>query len=86
MFTNRVSIKEHPKINEWLTLVEKEMRMTLATLLASAVSNIGPFKAGQIDQKEYMKWVDSYQVIISLTEILLCTFDFIVNSIFPLLS
>lgn len=64
MFTNRVSIKEHPKINEWLTLVEKEMRMTLATLLASAVSNIGPFKAGQIDQKEYMKWVDSYQVII----------------------
>lgn len=40
------------------------MRMTLATLLASAVSNIGPFKGGQIDQKEYMKWVDSYQVII----------------------
>lgn len=65
-FSNRVSIKEHPKINEWLTLVEKEMRMTLATLLASAVSNIGPFKAGQIDQKEYMKWVDSYQVIIIL--------------------
>ncbi|KAG8185039.1 hypothetical protein JTE90_017062 [Oedothorax gibbosus] len=61
IFTNRVSIKEHPKINEWLTLVEKEMRFTLATLLASAVTGIGPFKGGKIDQKEYMKWVDSYQ-------------------------
>lgn len=65
MFTNRVSIKEHPKINEWLTLVEKEMRFTLATLLASAVTGIGPFKGGKIDQRDYMKWVDSYQVNIS---------------------
>ncbi|GIX77256.1 dynein heavy chain, cytoplasmic [Caerostris extrusa] len=51
VFSNRVSIKEHPKINEWLTLVEKEMRLTLATLLASAVSNIGPFKGGKLTRK-----------------------------------
>ncbi|XP_022254853.1 dynein heavy chain, cytoplasmic-like [Limulus polyphemus] len=56
-----VSIAEHPKINEWLSLVEKEMRMTLAKLLASAVSDIVPFKQGTFKQADYMNWLDKYQ-------------------------
>ena len=50
------------KINEWLTMVEKEMRMTLARLLAEAVSDMAAFKSTNIDQAAYLLWVDKYQV------------------------
>ncbi|KAJ8974295.1 hypothetical protein NQ317_014466 [Molorchus minor] len=59
-FINPVSTVEHPKINEWLTLVEKEMRVTLASNLTQAVQDIKQFKDG-IDSALYMKWVDQYQ-------------------------
>ena len=55
-----MSTVEHPKINEWLTLVEKEMRVTLASNLAQAVQDIKQFK-DNIDSKVFMKWVDMYQ-------------------------
>ena len=57
-----MSIAAHPKINEWLTLVEKEMRVTLAKLLAAAVKDTYEFKAGSIDPNQYLVWVDKYQV------------------------
>lgn len=59
-FCSPVSTTEHPKINEWLTLVEKEMRMTLASQLAGAVQDIKGFK-DNINSKVYMEWVDKYQ-------------------------
>ncbi|XP_057661058.1 dynein heavy chain, cytoplasmic isoform X2 [Diorhabda carinulata] len=59
-FNNPVSTVDHPKINEWLTLVEKEMRVTLASNLTQAVQDIKQFKDG-IDPKTYMQWVDKYQ-------------------------
>lgn len=62
MFATPVSIAAHPKINEWLTLVEKEMRVTLAKQLASAVQDVAAFKAGEIDRTKYMEWADKYQV------------------------
>lgn len=59
-----MSITEHPKINEWLTLVEKEMRVTLAKLLAEAVTEVGAFNKGTaIDLGTYIKWIDTYQVL-----------------------
>ncbi|UYV74436.1 DYNC1H1 [Cordylochernes scorpioides] len=63
IFVNPVSITQHPKINEWLTLVEREMRVTLARLLASAVADMGAFKEGPINSDDYIAWVDKYQVI-----------------------
>ena len=57
-----VSLKEHPKVNEWLTCVETEMRTTLATLLATAVTEIQQFNSESIDGQKYMHWVDGYQV------------------------
>ncbi|RZC33924.1 Dynein heavy, DHC N2, AAA 9 and/or MT domain containing protein [Asbolus verrucosus] len=60
IFGTPVSTVEHPKINEWLTLVEKEMRVTLASSLAQAVQDSKQFKDG-IDPKQYMQWVDKYQ-------------------------
>ncbi|XP_055310948.1 dynein heavy chain, cytoplasmic isoform X4 [Sitodiplosis mosellana] len=60
-FIRPVSIVEHPKINEWLTLVEKEMRFSLASYLAQAVQDIKQFKEGDIDHEKYMEWCDKYQ-------------------------
>lgn len=58
-----MSITEHPKINEWLTLVEKEMRVTLAKLLAESVTEVGAFNKGtSIDLGTYIDWIDRYQV------------------------
>jgi hypothetical protein len=66
MFKTPVSITEHPKINEWLTLVEKEMRVTLAKLLAESVTEVEIFgKATSIDPNTYITWIDKYQVIYS---------------------
>lgn len=62
VFSTPVSIAENPKINEWLTLVEKEMRVTLAKRLASAVAESAPFKQGTINLQDYMGWTDRYQV------------------------
>lgn len=60
-FIRPVSIVDHPKINEWLTLVEKEMRFSLASYLAQAVQDIKQFKEGDIDPEKYMEWCDRYQ-------------------------
>lgn len=62
-FSTPVSIAEHPKINEWLTLVEKEMRFTLAKYLASAVKDMTAFKHGKIEADPFLKWMDKYQVL-----------------------
>ncbi|XP_059178510.1 cytoplasmic dynein 1 heavy chain 1-like isoform X2 [Physella acuta] len=61
IFATPVSIAAHPKINEWLTLVEKEMRVTLAKLLASAVQDMSAFKGGKVEPSHYLTWVDKYQ-------------------------
>ena len=52
-----VVIKDR-KINEWLTLVEKEMRVTLAKLLAQAVADIAQFKSTNIDTQKFLEWID----------------------------
>lgn len=61
VFKTPVSIADNPKINQWLSLVEKEMRLNLATLLARAVDNISKFNKKAIDSSEYLEWVDRYQ-------------------------
>ncbi|TNN61008.1 Cytoplasmic dynein 1 heavy chain 1 [Liparis tanakae] len=62
LYKTPVSITDHPKINEWLTLVEKEMRVTLAKLLAESVTEVTAFNKGTaIDLSQYITWIDSYQ-------------------------
>lgn len=63
LYKTPVSITEHPKINEWLTLVEKEMRVTLAKLLAESVTEVTTFNKGtSVDLNQYISWIDRYQV------------------------
>jgi len=69
VFHKPVSITEHPKINEWLTLVEKEMRNTLARLLAQSVQDCAMFLQDKIDTNTFNGWLDSYQsqlIVLSL--------------------
>ncbi|KAL1138869.1 hypothetical protein AAG570_008931 [Ranatra chinensis] len=61
IFNNPVSTIDHPKINEWLSLVEKEMRLTLASCLASAVKDIRKFGEVDLDSNGFMEWCDKYQ-------------------------
>ncbi|XP_064603299.1 cytoplasmic dynein 1 heavy chain 1-like isoform X2 [Liolophura sinensis] len=60
-FATPVSIVHNPKINEWLSLVEKEMRVTLAKLLAQSVQDMAAFRSGNVDPLKYIGWVDKYQ-------------------------
>ena len=60
-FLNPVNLVENPKINVWLTMVEQQMRLTLATLLAKSVKEIQAFSGDNIDPKVYVEWVDRYQ-------------------------
>lgn len=69
-----VNLVEHPKINDWLTLVEKEMRVTLAKLLAESVTEVTSFNKGStIDLSQYISWIDSYQVGIESIYSTYCT-------------
>uniref|UniRef100_A0A8C1TYY4 Cytoplasmic dynein 1 heavy chain 1 n=1 Tax=Cyprinus carpio TaxID=7962 RepID=A0A8C1TYY4_CYPCA len=62
LYKTPVSLTKHPKINEWLTLVEREMRVTLAKLLAESVTEVGAFNKGTgIDLSTYLNWIDRYQ-------------------------
>ena len=61
MYKTPVSIVDNPKINQWLSMVEREMRLNLAMLLAQAVDGIAKFSKGNIQTDQYLNWVDSYQ-------------------------
>ena len=72
VFNTPVSTIEYPKINEWLTQVEKEMRVTLAQHLADSVRDIRQFKEGVIDQPAFMSWCDKYeaQIVVLAAQIM----------------
>jgi dynein heavy chain 1 len=61
-------LKEGPKIHEWLTAVENEMRKTLATMLSEAVDKLTD--ASQ-SKESYLTWIDKYpaQLILIATQI-----------------
>ncbi len=62
VFDPPVSTVDHPRINEWLTEVEKQMRLTLAKNLAKAVAEAKAFRDGHVEEDPFMKWVDTFQV------------------------
>ncbi|KAJ3336987.1 hypothetical protein HDU93_001788 [Gonapodya sp. JEL0774] len=70
-FKTEIVVKDCPKINDWLTLVEKEMRITLATLLTEAVAELGALYAS-LDPQGLLFWIDRYpaQLAILATQIL----------------
>ncbi|XP_073982188.1 dynein heavy chain, cytoplasmic isoform X4 [Rhodnius prolixus] len=71
IFNNAVSTADHPKINEWLTLVEKEMRLTLASYLSAAVTDMRALKE-KVEPSAFVSWCDRYQsqVVVLAAQIL----------------
>ncbi|TKR93274.1 hypothetical protein L596_007763 [Steinernema carpocapsae] len=57
---NAVSIKENPRINDWLRVLEKEMQNTLAKLLGRALADFSKFEIESLVASEYMAWLDLY--------------------------
>jgi dynein heavy chain 1 len=60
IFKTPVSIASNPKINDWLTLVEKEIRLTLAFSLMNSVQECNQFKTS-LDRAQYLSWAEKYQ-------------------------
>ncbi|KAF9586482.1 hypothetical protein BGW38_004001 [Lunasporangiospora selenospora] len=59
MFKTPVSIKDNPRINDWLTLVEKEMRMSLALIFAESVQEMNVFYLAEtLDPTMFLEWID----------------------------
>ena len=71
MYKTPVSLIENPKINQWLALIEKEMRLNLAMLLAQAVEDVLQFNTDTIDIGQYLQWVDRYpaQLVVLASQI-----------------
>jgi dynein heavy chain 1 len=72
MFKTIVSVSSHPRINDWLTRVESEMKVSLAQILGESVAESALFEAG-IETSErmdtFITWLDKYQTqLICLTE------------------
>ncbi|KAJ1673857.1 dynein heavy chain, partial [Spiromyces aspiralis] len=61
-FRRPVSLRNSPKINEWLGMLESEMRLTLAHLLASAVDDLEGIVASgaNINADVFLSWVERY--------------------------
>uniref|UniRef100_A0A915BJF8 Dynein heavy chain, cytoplasmic n=6 Tax=Parascaris univalens TaxID=6257 RepID=A0A915BJF8_PARUN len=63
-----VNIKENPRINEWLRLVETEMQSTLAHLVTEALASFSKMDISSMEPQQYMDWLDQYPAqVVDLT-------------------
>jgi len=74
-FRNPISLKNGPKINEWLTALENEMRVTLALVLTDSIQEVTTLFApssATIDAKQYLDWVTKYpaQLVVLTSQVL----------------
>lgn len=61
IFKSPISLVQNPKINDWLTLIEKEIRFTLAALLNQSVQESYQFRSGELESSKYLSWTENYQ-------------------------
>ncbi|TFK30694.1 dynein [Coprinopsis marcescibilis] len=61
-FTEPILLKEYPKINDWLARLEAMMRLSLATLLSEAVTELQVFYGphSQLIADQLMEWMEKY--------------------------
>lgn len=73
MFKRIVSLKDHPKIYEWLTKVEEEMKFTLASLLQDYLSEMEATETMEsLDIPAYLSWIERCpaQLVVLATQVL----------------
>ena len=73
VFVTPVSTVDYPRINEWLSQVEFQMRMSLATAVAKAVESGRDMNdAGEIEPPKLMEWLDLFptQIVVLSAQVL----------------
>ncbi|CAM0135389.1 unnamed protein product [Umbelopsis sp. WA50703] len=72
---NPISLKDNPKINDWLSMLEKDIRLSLALLLQDAVAEMEKIWEGpEIVSSEFLEWVERYPVqLVVLAAQITCT-------------
>ncbi|EGC38132.1 cytoplasmic dynein heavy chain [Dictyostelium purpureum] len=72
-FKKPISIANAPKIHEWLTMVETEMKSTLAILLGESLQHYQQMTPG--DHSKYAEWVDLFptQLVLLTSQIVWST-------------
>ena len=61
-FKTPILLKDYPKINDWLTKLESEMRISLALLLSDAVSELQTFYGlgSSFTADTFLAWIEKY--------------------------
>jgi len=59
-FKEPISLKDYPKINDWLTKLDSEMRRSLAVLLCESVSELQEFYGSGLEMEPFMAWMEKY--------------------------
>ena len=61
-FKTPILLKDYPKINDWLSKLEAEMRVSLAELLCDAVAELQSFYGSvtPLPQDQFMTWLEKY--------------------------
>ncbi|CAJ0844040.1 15230_t:CDS:1, partial [Entrophospora sp. SA101] len=73
IFKHPISLKEHPKINDWLTLIEKEMKVSLAEWLTESFNELAVFYlADDLDTPLFLNWIEKYptQLVVVASQII----------------
>nr|CAG8506850.1 6173_t:CDS:10 [Entrophospora candida] len=73
IFKHPISLKEHPKINDWLTLIEKEMKVSLAEWLTESFNELAVFYlADDLDTPLFLSWIEKYptQLVVVASQII----------------
>ncbi|CAB4481707.1 unnamed protein product [Rhizophagus irregularis] len=75
-FKHPISIKENPKINDWLTMIEKEMKVSLAEWLTEAVAELSSFYLNdELVTSTLLEWIEKYasQLVVVAVQIVWTT-------------
>ena len=61
-FATSIVLKDYAKINDWLTKLESEMKVSLAVLLAQAFADLQAFynDSAALDATRFLVWIDRY--------------------------
>ena len=61
-FKDPILLKDYPKINDWLTKLESEMRVSLALLLCDAVAELQAFYGTEsaLTQDRFIPWIEKF--------------------------
>lgn len=62
VFKDPILLKDFPKINDWLSKLEAEMRASLAQLLSDSVAELQDFygKGSTLEKDAFMAWMEKY--------------------------